>query len=137
MKIIIKRTGIIIAVVILITAVFTVMYYLMWQQGMFLPSWINWHERNIETNVNDKDYNITLSKNKSVTVSLENSSQEENIIWTTDSGIKVQDVLTSDIDDMEKQCPFGWRKMKKIGHNIYLYMNIVTRKSPPNGCLHT
>jgi poly-gamma-glutamate capsule biosynthesis protein CapA/YwtB (metallophosphatase superfamily) len=101
-----------IAVVIIIAAVFAGIYYIMWQQGRFLPSWINWHEKNIETTVSDTDYNITLNKNKSVTVSIKNQSQEENIIWTTDSQIKVQDILTCDIDgDSENELVLlCWKK---------------------------
>jgi poly-gamma-glutamate capsule biosynthesis protein CapA/YwtB (metallophosphatase superfamily) len=98
MNITINKTIKKIAVVVIITAIFTVIYYLLWRQGCFLPDWINWHERNIETTVNGTDYNITLNKNKTVTVALQNEPQEKNIIWTTDSQIKTQDVLSCDID---------------------------------------
>lgn len=64
--------------------------YMLWMNGAFLPRWIRW-ESGISHDLTGK-YEITLA-HKKVSVECDNS-----VIWTSPKGVKVQSVLSADID---------------------------------------
>lgn len=64
--------------------------YMLWMNGSFLPRWIRW-ESGTSHDLKGK-YEITLAHKK---VSVE---CDTNVIWTSPKGVKVQSVLSADID---------------------------------------
>ncbi len=64
--------------------------YMLWMNGAFLPHWIRW-ESGIGYDSSEK-YEIILAQKK---VSVKNDT---NVIWTSPKGVKVQSVLSADID---------------------------------------
>ena len=64
--------------------------YMLWMNGTFLPRWIRW-EGGTSHDLTGK-YEITLAHKK---VSVE---CDTNVIWTSPKGVKVQSVLSADID---------------------------------------
>ena len=78
--------------VIIITALAaggTVLYGL-WARGTFLPGWIIWEENNITDT--SGDYTISLAE-ETVYV-----RYQETEVWQSPKGVKVQQVLSCDID---------------------------------------
>lgn len=76
---------------ILIAAVcIAAVLYALWSQGCFLPRWIIWENKKICDE--SGEYEIVL-QNKTVTV-----LYEEAEAWTSPEGVRVQDVLSCDID---------------------------------------
>lgn len=69
-----------------------VMVCLVCVAGNKLPGWITWEERQI--NDTTKKYEIALSS-RAVSVS---RSSDKKIIWKSQKGVKVQDILSCDID---------------------------------------
>jgi poly-gamma-glutamate capsule biosynthesis protein CapA/YwtB (metallophosphatase superfamily) len=84
------------AAVVIIAAVIAQILYLSWQDGAFLPRWIEWREKSLEATVGGTTYNVILNENKAVEVCV--CDTEAKTIWETKSDIKVQDVLSCDID---------------------------------------
>ncbi|MBD5451482.1 MAG: CapA family protein [Lachnospiraceae bacterium] len=68
-----------------------VILFLLWNSGAFLPRWISW-ENSAGYDASGK-YRLILSK-KSVSV-----AYEDNIIWTSPDGVKVQKALSCDADN--------------------------------------
>ena len=68
-----------------------VILFLLWNSGAFLPRWISW-ENSAGYDASGK-YKLVLSK-KSVSV-----AYEDNIIWTSPDGVKVQKALSCDADN--------------------------------------
>ena len=86
-------------IVITITTVITVIgfvfiFYILWDNGAFLPQWIDW--KNKEFDEQTGEYFIVL-ENKSVHV-----VYDDSIIWNSPSNVKVQDILSCDIDNDQK-----------------------------------
>lgn len=77
---------------LLVTAISTgsVLYYL-WQDGVFLPGWIIWQERN--TFDASGAYEMTLDRR---TVEIR---YQDSLIWTSPKKVKIQDALCCDIDN--------------------------------------
>lgn len=70
--------------------------YVLWLQGVFLPGWISWQSR--EWNDASGEYHISLTEKK-VEV-----AHDGCVIWTSGENVKVQDVLSCDIDnDLEDE----------------------------------
>lgn len=66
-------------------------FVVMWQKGMFLPSWIEWNEKSLATD-NDIPLNISLSCEKVTAFS------GREWVWESEDNLKVQDILSADID---------------------------------------
>lgn len=64
--------------------------YMLWMNGSFLPRWIRW-ESGISYDSSEK-YEIILAQKK---VSVE---YDNGVIWASPKGVKVQSVLSADID---------------------------------------
>lgn len=64
--------------------------YMLWMNGTFLPRWIRW-ESGISRDPTGK-YEITLEQKKVSVI------YDTNVIWTSPKGVKVQSVLSVDID---------------------------------------
>ncbi len=84
-----KRLLLIAAVLICIAAVL----YALWMQGFLLPSWAKWNRTSICDSTGE--YKITL-QHRSVDV-----LHHGQVIWSSPSEVKVQDVLSCDIDGDE------------------------------------
>ena len=78
----------IITIIVLILS--GIILYILWNCGTFLPGWAVWEENNITDT--SGSYHISL-KNKTAHVSLENRE-----IWKSPKGVKVQQILSADID---------------------------------------
>lgn len=61
----------------------------LWYNGVFLPGWIDWKDRKIQQG----EYEVLLD-HRSVRVIYDNG-----VIWTSSKGVKVQDVLSCDVDN--------------------------------------
>lgn len=88
-----KKTGIAIRISIIIAALLCVMaaLFLLWKGGLFLPHWIVW--KNADFPAGQGRYEIILEK-KEV-----NICQGDSLVWTSPKNLKVQDVLSADIDN--------------------------------------
>lgn len=84
---ILKRVIILVLMLISTSAIFCIL----WSNGNFLPGWIIWE--NEELCDRSGEYKVLL-ENKSVDVIYDNS-----VIWSTQDDIKVQKVLSSDVDN--------------------------------------
>ena len=84
--------NLVIRIVLLIAAIGSIaaVLYALWQQGGFLPGWGSWENR--ELCDASLQYEIRLNR-KAVSVQYDNE-----IIWTSSAGVKVQDVLSCDVD---------------------------------------
>ena len=84
--------NLVIRIVLLIAAIGSIaaVLYALWQQGVFLPGWVSWENR--ELCDASLQYEIRLNR-KAVSVQYDNE-----IIWTSSAGVKVQDVLSCDVD---------------------------------------
>lgn len=115
--------------------------YILWNNGVFLPRWIQWENRTFYSQ--SYQYKIVLS-HKSVSIISDNT-----VIWTSPEAIKIQDAISCDMDNDRQDelillCwkigrygndkPFWVEKDEKNGHSIFLYMNIPMEKSVRNGC---
>lgn len=69
--------------------------YALWSRGVFLPGWIQWHDREISDD--SGTYEITLAQKR---VAVRQGGRE---IWASPEGVKVQDVLSCDIDGDQAQ----------------------------------
>lgn len=80
-------------VIIIITAFIGVcaLFCILWSNGIFLPGWIAWESEELYDR--SGEYRVLL-ENKSVDVIYDNS-----VIWGTQDDIKVQKVLSSDVDN--------------------------------------
>lgn len=78
----------------MLVAGFGVAIYILWNNGAFLPQWIEWNSK--ELSDQSGEYNIFL-ESKSVRV-----MYEDIVIWTSENGVKVQDILSCDIDNDQK-----------------------------------
>ncbi len=67
---------------------------LLWYSGAFLPRWIHWKDGTFSDR--SGKYHITLS-GKSVCITYDNT-----VIWNSPNGVKVQDALSCDIDNDQK-----------------------------------
>ena len=65
--------------------------YGLWHRGAFLPGWIAWKDRGISDS--SGEYQITLERQ---VVRVEYGGED---IWASPEGVKVQDVLSCDIDN--------------------------------------
>ena len=81
-----------------------IVLYILWNCGTFLPGWAVWEENNITDT--SGSYHISL-KNKTAYVSLENRE-----IWKSPKGVKVQQILSADIDydGMDELILLCWKK---------------------------
>lgn len=78
-------------ILILIAAVgIAAVLYVLWRQGGFLPRWIEW--KDTEAFDSEGGYEIVLY-HKSVAI-----RYQDEIIWTSPDGVRVQDALFCDID---------------------------------------
>ena len=77
--------------------------YMLWMNGTFLPRWIRW-ESGISYDSSEK-YEIILAQKK---VSVE---YDNGVIWASPKGVKVQSVLSADIDGdkMEEMILLCWK----------------------------
>jgi len=69
----------------------SVIYYLLWAGGCFLPGWITWEKGRFQDA--SGVYEISLNR-KAVTV-----LYEDHVIWTSPEGVRVQAALSCDIDN--------------------------------------
>ena len=92
----------IITIIVLILS--GIILYILWNCGTFLPGWAVWEENNITDT--SGSYHISL-KNKTAHVSLENRE-----IWKSPKGVKVQQILSADIDydGMDELILLCWKK---------------------------
>ncbi|MGN1179950.1 MAG: CapA family protein [Suilimivivens sp.] len=81
----VKRTAILIA-----AAGIAAVLYVLWQRGCFLPGWIQWEERELYDH--SRKYEIIL-QHRSVNIVC-----NQETIWTSPNDVKVQDVISCDID---------------------------------------
>lgn len=88
---ILKRIVLIVLSLILILAGVGTAWYALWLNGAFLPHWIVWESR--ELSDQSGAYKILL-EHENVDVIYEDST-----IWTSPDGVKVQEVLSCDIDN--------------------------------------
>lgn len=80
----------IIAAILTAAVCIAAVLYTLWGRDGFLPRWIVWENKNICDE--SGKYEIVL-QNKTVTVSC-----EEAEIWVSPAGVKVQDILSCDVD---------------------------------------
>lgn len=85
-----KTCILIIAAVIVIAAV----WYTLWTRGCFLPKWIKWESGTCYDQ--SGQYEILLARRK-IKV-----KYNDTVIWTLPEGVKVQKVLSCDIDNDQK-----------------------------------
>ena len=81
-----------------------VILFLLWNSGAFLPRWVRW-ENSAGYDASGK-YEFLLSK-KSVSV-----TYEDNVIWTSPDGVKVQKALSCDAnnDGQDELVLLCWKK---------------------------
>lgn len=87
--------------------------YLLWQGGGFLPQWITWENRIYEST--DKAYTASLKK-QSVTI-----QYAGEVIWNSPDNIKVQDMLSCDIDHdkQEELVMLCWKRGRYGEHRPF------------------
>ena len=69
--------------------------YTLWHNGCFLPKWIQWKNGNYYDHADQ--YEVSL-EHKQINVRYNNV-----IIWTSPEGVKVQDAISCDIDNDQKE----------------------------------
>lgn len=81
-----------------------IILYTLWNFGTFLPGWIVWGENNITDTTGG--YHIFL-ENKTVQIIFDNKE-----IWESPKGVKVQQILSADIDydGMDELILLCWKK---------------------------
>ncbi len=77
--------------VIGVMAVVGILLFFLWSSGAFLPGWVCWEEKAFTSG--DGSYGIALGRREV------NITYEGSLIWTSSQGVKVQDVLSADIDN--------------------------------------
>lgn len=106
-------------VFIIISICAIILIQIMWRNGVFLPRWIEW--QNKEFYGNSSQYNITYEiklKNKSV-----NITHDGEEIWSSPPDIKVQNALSFDIDnDNEDELILLCWKIGKYGSSRPLWV---------------
>lgn len=78
---------------IIAAAGIAVVAYVLWKQGCFLPRWARWNNADIYDS--SGEYQIIL-RHRSVDI-----TYDQEIIWASPDGVKVQDALFCDIDGDE------------------------------------
>lgn len=87
--------------------------WLFWHSGAFLPGWIRWESRTVSEA--SGEYEMTLNRKKVEVF------RQETSIWTSPEDIKVQDVLSCDIDNdgMDELLLLCWKKGRYGAHKPF------------------
>ena len=140
-SLLIKKIFMITMALACVGAIFTIAKNILSARGVLLPKWVAWESGTY--NANPFPYQIELN-HKSVSIFL-----DSDIIWTSPEDIKVQQVLSCDIDRDEEDelvllCwkkgrfgaykPFWVEKDEALWSSISLYTNLRRGKLRPSGC---
>ena len=85
--------------------------FFLWSEGTFLPRWISWNNRTIFEQ--SEQYQVVLEE-KEVQV-----FYEDQVLWTSDEDVKVQDIVSCDIDfDMQDELILLCWKIGRYGKHM-------------------
>ena len=115
-----KRIAMILAIGVLLAGACAFLMIL-WNHGAFLPQWISWESKTITDQ--SEEYKIVLEQ-KEVNV-----FKEEETIWNSPEGVKVQNILSCDIDkDKQDELILLCWKIGRYGKNRPFWVEADERK---------
>lgn len=90
-----------------------VLLYLLWAGGFFLPEWVTWKSEKLSDN--SGEYEIVLAHKKVQVL------YQDNIFWTSPDEIKVQQVLSCDIDNdsQDELLLLSWKRGRFGNHKPF------------------
>lgn len=84
--------------------------FLLWSKGTFLPRWISWKNRTVFDQ--SEQYQVVLEQKEAQVF------YEDQVLWTSDKEVKVQDIVLCDIDsDMQDELILLCWKKGRYGKN--------------------